>query len=155
LPVGDYPMTLGQLRGSYLVTGAGVASSTWDTGWRAGLVDNLEIMVRQLWELEIDRIFIDGSFVEEKDHPNDIDGYFECELLRFASGELQRELNALDPYKVWTWDPASRRPDPNSTKRQLPMWHQYRVELYPHFPGLLSGLRDQFGNELEFMAGRS
>jgi hypothetical protein len=107
------------------VTGAGVASLTWDTGWRAGLVDNLEIMVRQLWEVEVDRIFIDGSFVEEKGHPNDIDGYFECELLKFASGEL----------------------------RELPMWHQYRVELYPHFPGLLSGLRDQFGNELEFMAG--
>ena len=102
LPVGDYPMTLGELRGSYLVTGTGVASSTWDRAWRAGLVDNLEIMVRQLWEVEIDRIFIDGSFVDEKDHPNDIDGYFECELLKFASGELQRELNALDPFKVWT-----------------------------------------------------
>jgi hypothetical protein len=30
------------------------------------------------------------------------------------------------------------------------MWHQYRVELYPHFPGLLSGIVDQFGNELQF-----
>lgn len=30
------------------------------------------------------------------------------------------------------------------------MWHQYRVELYPHFPGLSSGIHDRQGNELEF-----
>jgi hypothetical protein len=30
------------------------------------------------------------------------------------------------------------------------MWHQYQVELYPHFPGLLSGIHDQCGNELPF-----
>ena len=32
------------------------------------------------------------------------------------------------------------------------MWHQYRVELYPHVPGLGigSGILDKFGNELEF-----
>ena len=29
------------------------------------------------------------------------------------------------------------------------MWHAYRVELYAHF-GQLSGIRDKFGNELEF-----
>ena len=34
-------------------------------------------------------------------------------------------------------------------KKQLPMWHQYRVELYPHF-GQLSGIRDKYGNDLEF-----
>ena len=145
-------MHFSELRASHLVSEAGLSSGTWDAAWRARLVDNLEIMVNQLWRVGIDRIFIDGSFVEEKDHPNDIDGYFECELFRFARGELQRDLNAIDPYKVWTWDRASRRPDPNSTKLQLPIWHRYRVELYPHFPGLLSGLRDQFGNELEFPA---
>lgn len=153
LPAVDYPVALDELRRSRLVSGqGGVASLNWDAAWRATLVDNLEIMVGQLWQVGVDRIFIDGSFVEDKDHPNDIDGYFECELLRFASGDLQRELNALDPYKVWMWDRTSRRPDPDSTKRQLPMWHRYRVELYPHFPGLLSGIRDQFGNELEFPA---
>jgi len=26
------------------------------------------------------------------------------------------------------------------------MWHQYRIELYPHY-GQLSGIRDKFGNE--------
>jgi hypothetical protein len=32
------------------------------------------------------------------------------------------------------------------------MWHHYRVELYPHFPELLSGICDPFGNELQFPA---
>ena len=30
------------------------------------------------------------------------------------------------------------------------MWHRYRVELYPHFPGLMSGLVDPYGNQLQF-----
>jgi hypothetical protein len=152
LPPGDYPLTLTELRESFLTTGVGVDSEHWDKPWRSQLVDNLGVLVRQLWQVGIDRIFIDGSFVEEKDHPNDIDGYFECDLRYLASGQLQRDLNAIDPYHIWTWDRRSRRPDPNSPKAQLPMWHQYRVELYPHFPGLLSGIRDAFGNELEFPA---
>jgi len=150
LPVGDYQLTLDELGRSFLVTGAGVASNTWDSSWRARLVGNLGILVAQLWQVGVDRIFVNGSFVEEKDHPHDIDGYFECDARDLR--RIQVALNAIDPYKVWTWDPASRRPDPNSTKRQLPMWHRYRVELYPHFPGLLTGIRDQFGNELEFPA---
>jgi hypothetical protein len=81
LPPGDYLLTVEELRQSYLVTGEGVRSDTWDVLWRGRLVDNT---------------------------------------------------------------------DPNSAKRQLPMWHQYRVEFYPHFPGLLSGIRDQFGYELPF-----
>lgn len=151
LPVGDYGLTLTDLRASVLVGGAGLPP-TWDAPWRSRLVDNLELLVAQLWRVNIDQIFINGSFAEAKDHPNDIDGYFECDVRYFASGQLERDLNTLDPYKVWTWDPASRRADPNSTKRQLPMWHRYRVELYPHLPGLLSGIRDQFGNELPFPA---
>jgi hypothetical protein len=38
--------------------------------------------------------------VEDKDHLNDIDGYFVCDLRALASGELQRQLNLLDPYKA-------------------------------------------------------
>lgn len=150
LPAGEYSLTVDQLRISYLVTGEGVASPMWDAAWRRRLVDNLEVLAGQLRQVGIDRIFVNGSFVEEKDHPNDIDGYFECDVRFLASGQLERALNALDPYKVWTWSPGSRRADRNSAKRQLPMWHQYHVELYPHFPGLLSGIRDQFGNELQF-----
>ena len=150
LPPGDYPLVLAELRESFLVTGAGVNSEHWDARWRGQLVDNVAILVRQLWQVGIDHIFVDGSFVEEKDHPNDIDGYFECDVRYLASGQLQRDLNAIDAYHIWTWDPRSRRPDPDSFKAQLPMWHQYHVELYPHFLGLLSGIRDAFGNELEF-----
>ena len=149
LPAGDYALTLGELRTSMLVTGEGVGSEHWDGSWRATLVDNLGVMVGQLREVGIAEMFVDGSFVEDKDHPNDIDGYFVCELGFLASGELERRLNLLDPFKVWTWDPRSRRTVRGYPKKQLPMWHRYRVELYPHV-GQLSGIRDQFGNELEF-----
>lgn len=32
------------------------------------------------------------------------------------------------------------------------MWHKYRIELYPHIPGLGlgSGILDKWGKELEF-----
>lgn len=149
LPAGDYPLAFAELRASKLVSSPGPHYPRWDGAWRAHLVDNLEILVAQLWDVGIDEIFIDGSFVEDKDHPNDIDGYFVCDLRALASGSLERELNLRDPYKIWTWDPASRRPYRGYPKKQLPMWHRYRVELYPHV-GQLSGIQDRFGNELEF-----
>jgi hypothetical protein len=149
LPTGDVAMTFEELRASTLVHGPGPSHPTWDATWRRTLVDNLEIMVRQLWIVGITEVFADGSFAEDKDHPNDIDGYFVCDLRDFASGRLERELNQLDPYKVWTWSPASRRPYRGYPKRQLPMWHVYRVELYPHY-GQFFGIFDAFGNELEF-----
>jgi hypothetical protein len=139
LPVGDYPMTFAQLRASHLVTGHGVQLETWDAVWRSRLVDNLEILVIQLWKVGIDRIFINGSFVEEKSRPKDVDGYFECDRRYLLSGRLERDLNALDPHQIWTWDHATRRPHADSTKAELPMWHQYRVELYPHH-GQSSGI---------------
>jgi hypothetical protein len=154
LAPGDYEVSFDELRQSILVVGPGGAtrSPTWDSEWRAKLVDNLEILTCQLWQVGITEVFADGSFAEDKDHPNDIDGYFVCGLDPLRSGQLTRELNLLDPYKVWTWDPASRRPYRGYPKRQLPMWHKYRVELYPHIPGLGlgSGIRDRHGNELEF-----
>lgn len=151
LPAGEYAMTLEEIRNSHLVTGEGNPSATWDRAWRSRLVTNLSILVRQLWEVGVDHIFVDGSFVENKDHPNDIDGYFEAEELRIILGTLEAELNALDPYQIWTWKQSLRRPDPNSAKWQLPTWHQYRVELYPHY-GQLIGITDEYGNELQFPA---
>lgn len=154
LPTGDYEVTFEELRHSILVLGPGDPSEcpSWDAGWRARLVDNLETMTRQLWRVGITEVFADGSFAEDKDHPNDIDGYFVCDLDLLKSGKLARELNLLDPEKVWTWDPASRRPYRGYPKWQLPMWHRYRVELYPHVPSLGSGsgIRDRHGIELEF-----
>jgi hypothetical protein len=153
LPPGDYEMTLAQLRASVLVRGPGGVRGrgNWDAAWRAKLVANLGVLVRQLWQVGVTEIFVDGSFAEDKDHPNDIDGYFVCDLAHLATGRLQKELNLLDPYKIWTWNPASRRPYRGYPKRQLPMWHRYRVELYPHY-GQPSGLKDRHGNELEFPA---
>lgn len=154
LPPGDYALTLDELRRSLLVAGSGDEDvyPHWDAVWRRQLVENLEILVGQLWQVGVMEIFVDGSFAEDKDHPNDIDGYFNCDLKHLASGDLERELNLLDPHKVWTWDPASRRTYRGYPKKQLPMWHQYRVELYPHVPGLPCGINDRFGNELAFPA---
>ena len=151
LPPGDYEMTIGELRDSLLVAGPSDKSlcPEWNADWRLQLVENLSVMVQQLAEVGVSEVFIDGSFVEDKEHPNDIDGYFKCELMRLASGELEREFNLIDAHKVWTWDPASRRSYRGYPKRQLPMWHIYRVELYPHY-GQLCGIVDEHGNELEF-----
>jgi len=139
LPPGDYALTLAELAASPLVTGFPDAAPSWDRG----------TLVDQLRRVGCDAIFADGSFVEDKDHPNDIDGYFECDVRSFVSGDLERDLNALDPHKVWTWDPRSRRWDPDSGKAQLPVWFIYRVEVYPHF-GQPSGIVDQFGHMLQF-----
>lgn len=121
----------------------------WDSEWRLFLVDRLEVLVRQLWEVGLDEIYINGSFVEKKPHPNDIDGYFNCKLERLATGDLSTELNKLDPYKIWTWDPNSRRPYRGYAKKQLPMWHRYRVELYPNY-GQSFGALDEHGHQLLF-----
>ena len=90
LPPGDLEMTFAQLRDSVLVYGPGDAAPNWDGAWRAKLVDNLEVMVEQLWQVGINEIFVDGSFAEDKDHPNDIDGYFVVDLKQFASGKMTR-----------------------------------------------------------------
>ena len=150
LPPGDYELTVAELRESLLVRGVIEAkNSTWDTAWRAKLVDNLSIMVGDLHAVGIREIWINGSFVEQKDHPNDIDGYFPCDLAYLASGRLEEDLNKINPRGIWTWDPTSRRPHRGYPKLQLPMWHAYRVELYPHV-GQLTGIRDRHGHELEF-----
>lgn len=150
LPAEDFELTLEELEDSALVENRNDVPE-WDGTWRLKLVKQLGILANQLWRVGIDDIYVDGSFVEDKAHPNDIDGYFVCDANELASGRLEQELNLLDPNKVWTWDPRSRRPFPGYPKRQLPMWHQYRVELYPHF-GQGTGILDQFGNELEFPA---
>lgn len=120
--------------------------------WRELLVDSLGVLTRQLLHVGLQEVYADGSFAEDKDHPNDIDGYFVCDLHPLMTGELARGLNLLDPAKVWTRDPATRRPYRGYPKKQLPMWHQYRVELYPHVPGLGIGcdIFDKSEIELEF-----
>ncbi len=47
LPLGDYPMTIAQLRESLLVKGPGMkAAPNWDAAWRLELVDNLAVLAR-------------------------------------------------------------------------------------------------------------
>jgi hypothetical protein len=150
LPPQDYHLTINNLKESILVKKAN-DDEPWDEEWRIYLVNQLEILVHQLWKVGITEIYIDGSFVEKKAHPNDIDGYFECDVHKLATGELERELNLLDPHKIWTWDNKSRKAYRGYTKKQLPMWLKYRVELYPHF-GQLSGIKDEYGNVLQFPA---
>lgn len=111
-------------------------------------MDNLEILVKQLWEVGIKEIFCDGSFVEEKDHPGDIDGYFCCEKRSFATGEIQRNLNSLNSHQCWTWQPEQ---DPASGKLKLPMWIIYHIEFFPDF-GQPTGIKDEFGNNQIFPA---
>lgn len=148
LPPGDYELTFDELRNSFLVTGSGCGPG-WDTPWRSRLVDNLETLVKQLWIVGLDKVFINGSFVEQKDHPNDIDGYFECDLRYYVSGKLTKDLNLLDTHHAWTWSPKALKPERNSVKAQLPMWRIYRVELYPHCI-LNTGIVDEYGHELPF-----
>jgi hypothetical protein len=148
LPPGDYVASLHELRQSLLVMGTHELSD-WDMPWRSFLVDQLEILAVQLWHVGIQHIFLNGSFVENKGHPNDIDGYFVCDFAALISGHLEESLNQRDPHKIWTCDPASRRPHRGYPKRQLPMWHQYRVELYPHY-GQGTGVCDEHGHEFEF-----
>ena len=155
LDSGTYDATFSQLRSSLLVVGNG-SSPNWDSVWRNALVDNLEILTKQLCSVGITEIFIDGSFVENKDRPNDIDGYFDTgiasvNLTTMKNFENQvSQLNNIDPHKIWTWDPQARIFDPRSAKSQLPMWMRYRVELYPHIEGMFSGIRDGSGNNLMF-----
>jgi hypothetical protein len=83
---------------------------------------------------------------------SDIDGYFVVAPSRLAGRRLEVELNRLDPHRVWTWSHLARVVPPEGGKPQLPMWMRYRVELFPHFPGLSSGIPDEFGNPLTFPA---
>ena len=137
-------MTFTQLRASLLVENV---REGWSRDWRLHLVDQAEILVNQLWEVGVEEVILNGSFVEEKAHPNDIDGYFGCDVRELDA--IVRRLNALDPHKIWTWDPAARRPYRGYPKKQLPMWHRYRVELYPHFEQF-SGITDAYGQPLTF-----
>ncbi len=154
LDPGTYDATLVQIEHSLLVTGNG-SSATWDSAWRKKLIENAAIMIDQLWKVGVDDIFLDGSFVEDKNHPNDIDGYFDPHLSMYSQADMSKfeklvsDLNDLDPHKLWDWSPDSRRAHPGFAKKQLPMWLAYRVELFPHLDQG-TGIKDAQGNDLQF-----
>ena len=148
LPAGDYPMSLAELRQSYLVTGEGVDVLGWDSEWRAQLVDNLELFVQQLRQVEVERIFVNGSFVTNKARPGDIDAYFECEANQYP----QIMIGLLQQEPLLPWDLVRRRIDPVSDLPKPIMWHEYRVEIFPHFTDhpVPTGVRDEDENNLYF-----
>lgn len=157
LAPGTYEATIPDLRKSILVQGDG-SSSTWDMAWRDALVSSVEILAKELWRVGFSEVFIDGSFVEDKDHPNDIDGYFDTGVAAITPASMTAlqlqisALNSLNQYKVWDWNPRNRVFDASTGKKQLPMWVRYRVEFYPHIAGTHAGIKDQFGNDLQFPA---
>jgi hypothetical protein len=146
----DYPMTFDQLRQSLLVKGD-ESVHNWDEGWRWHLVNQCEILVKQLWQVGIEEVFLNGSFVTDKAHPNDVDGYFVVPSLDELF-DIQSKLNDLDPYCCWTWDRRDRVYPDHYGQLHLPMWRYYNVELYPHCDGIFSGIKDEFGNNLQFPA---
>ena len=157
LDPGAYDATFADIRASILVTGNG-SSPSWDSSWRNELVSNAELLVKELWSVGFNDIFLDGSFVEDKDRPNDIDGYFDTNLSALNINDMQKAmglisaLNNLNPHKIWNWDPRARRKVHGFAKKQLPMWIFYKVELYPHFHNSSgkTGVPDKHGNDLKF-----
>lgn len=156
LDPGTYDASFADIRNSILVLGDG-SSPTWAAEWRAELVNRAEILVKQLWAVGVSDVFLDGSFVENKDHPNDIDGYFDPHLSILNAVDMVTfqkivsDLNNLDPHKIWNWDPRSRKAYRGYPKKQLPMWLFYRVEFFPHLDQG-TGIKDQYGNDQKFPA---
>jgi hypothetical protein len=161
LPPGDHVLTLDELQTSRLVEPEAVAPEgdtatregeerPWDRDYRLKLVNNLRPLISDLVKVGISEVFIDGSFVSDKPKPRDIDGYFVVKNPREwlkQSAELAN-INR----RVWTWDPKSATPDFQTGKPKLPMWHSHKVELFPHWPGVMSGIKDEFGNPQEYPA---
>lgn len=138
LPPGEYSMTLDELERSILVTGGEDKDDAWDTKWRVELVQNLRILVEQLWAEGITEIFIDGSFATDKLHPGDIDGYFVVKKPANLSDpefeeDLCKRLNKRDENNAWTWKNKDRKRPSPSEKGQLPMWWHYHVEMWPEY----------------------
>ena len=154
LDPGTYEATFTQVEASILVQGDD-SSKFWDVQWRKELLLRARVLTEQMWSVGIEDIYLDGSFVEDKDHPNDIDGYFDPHLSMYSKDDMEKfekivsNLNSLDLHKVWDWDHRSRRPYKGYSKGQLPMWHFYRVEFYPHL-GQGTQVTDKHGNDLQF-----
>ena len=135
LPPRDYVLTFAQLQDSMLVKGPKTGSPNWDTQWRGLLVRNLRSGAKTLWDLGVEHLVIDGSFVEQKDHPNDIDAYFPISRESWVSREVELGLNRKRSEHVWTWDwvHAYKPGDPRVPHLKLPFWHKYRIDLWPHY----------------------
>ena len=99
LPPGEYEVSLLAIKKCF-------GSST---AQRKALMEGLERAVETLGEAGVGRIWIDGSFVTDKEEPNDIDGCWEY--------SKQVDLSKIDPVFL----AESRRP----------MKEKYGVEFFP------------------------
>jgi hypothetical protein len=151
LPAGIHLSTFADLRASHLVLCPSASQfPDWDAGWRSKLVDNLEMLVKQLWSYGCDEVFIDGSFVDAIEHPGDIDGYFNCEVDDLKDYQMQNALNTEENNFVWNWHSNSFLPAQGYPRGKPRMWHFYRVELIanitdPHPPFSRPGnMRENF-----------
>jgi len=95
---------------------------------RNWLVDNLTILVAQLWRAGVADVFIAGSFVQNNPNPGDIDGYYLVDPRRDA--RLLARLNGISPLFIQATVPATWRFSPEQNKPKCDMWHQHRVELF-------------------------
>lgn len=121
-------MTLRELSCSPIIIGTReLRAQGWDAPWRKLLLSRLELLCRHLWSVGVGDVFVDGSFATNKLRPGDIDGYFVCDFETFCLTQLP-QLLALDA----AWDLSRRSPDAAGKVKPL-MWHQYRIELFPHF----------------------
>ena len=67
---------------------------SWDAPWRAQLVDNLEVLSRQLWQAGIRDIFADGSFAGRQGPPQ---RYRRVFRLHFGPAENRRAGTPAEP----------------------------------------------------------
>lgn len=60
-----------------------------------------EMMLGLMENCGIKRVYVDGSFVTDKDRPGDIDGCYDIPL-----GATDASLRPM--YPIWPWNPANR-----------------------------------------------
>lgn len=161
LPPGDHELTFSQLRESILVHGEPWITG-WNEAWRRQLVDNLELLVRQLWQVGVFNIYLDGSFCSTKPEPADIDAYYDLplpeEVLQMKEGKekfesvllyilaLSEQLNQFNEIPIWNiWD--KMQIDEMGYKR-TEMWMHYRCDIFPHCWGMYAG--DVNGRKVKF-----
>ncbi len=100
LPPGTYEMTFDEIKESILIHGDDFSQGEWDKEWRIELLKRCEFLVRCLWKVDIQDVFLAGSFVTSVEHPNDLDGYYVVEGTQQLS-DLFKKLNRLDPHQTW------------------------------------------------------
>ncbi len=154
LPEGEHIMTIGELRQSILVKGD-ESTYLWNEPWRRFLVDNLETLLQPLWLLDIETVYLDGSFCSNKERPGDIDAFFDyettntnrIEVIEELSG-LAHELNSVMNYSHHVWNWWEQRPD-SYGKQKSEMWHHFRCEIFPNCYGVYA-YQTQEGEGLKF-----